>query len=86
MRTILAGAGYRDILIQRLETKVNIGKDVNDAANGALGSGMLLRAAAELDEAVREAIRERLRTLMAHYATPDGVALPGACWLVGATA
>ena len=86
VRAILAEAGFGNIRIQRLETKVNIGKDVNDAANGALGSGMLLRAAADLDKAAREAIRERLRTLMTRYATPDGVALPGACWLVGATA
>ena len=84
VRSILTGAGFRNICIERLATKVKLGADLDDAANGALGSGALLRAAAEVDEATREIIRGRLRNLMARYATPDGVALPGACWLVGA--
>ena len=84
VRSILTGAGFRNIRIERLATKVKLGADVADAANGALNSGALLRAAAELDEASREVIRGRLRNLMARYAVPDGVALPGACWLVGA--
>lgn len=84
VHSILTAAGFRDIHIERLATKVKLGVDVDDAANGALGSGALLRATAELDEAPREIIRVRLRNLMAQYAAPDGVALPGACWLVGA--
>jgi SAM-dependent methyltransferase len=86
VHSILTGAGFRDIHIERLATKVKLGVDVDDAANGALNSGALLRAAAELDEATCEVIRVRLRKLMTQYATPDGVALPGACWLVGAGA
>jgi len=84
VRSILTGAGFRNIRIERLATKVKLGADAVDAANGALNSGALLRAAAEVDETTREIIRGRLRNLMARYATPDGVALPGACWLVGA--
>ena len=84
--SILTGAGFCNIRIDRLATMVKLGVDVDDAANGALNSGTLLRAATEVDEATREIIRVRLRNLMARYAAPDGVALPGACWLVGATA
>ena len=74
VRSILTGARFRDIHIERLATKVKLGADVDDAANGALNSGALLRAAAELDEATRKIIRVRLRNLMTQYATPDGVA------------
>jgi SAM-dependent methyltransferase len=84
VRSTLTAAGFRNIRIERLATKVKLGADMDDAANGALGSGALLRAAAELDEATREIIRVRLRNLTTRYAAPDGVALPGACWLVGA--
>ena len=86
VHSILTGAGFRNIRIERLVTKVKLGVDVDDAANGALNSGALLRAASELDEDTREIIRVYLRELMAQYAAPDGVALPGACWLVGASA
>jgi len=84
VHSILAGAEFRNIHIERLAMEVKLGADVDDAGNGALGSGALLRAAAELDEPTREIILVRLRNLMAQYAAPDGVALPGACWLVGA--
>ncbi len=86
VHSILSGAGFHNIRIERLVTKVKLGVDVDDAANGALNSGALLRAASELDEDTREIISVYLRELMAQYAGPDGVALPGACWLVGATA
>jgi SAM-dependent methyltransferase len=86
VHSILTGAGFRNIRIERLATMVKLGADVDDAANGALNSGALLRAASELDKDTREIIRVYLRELMARYATPDGVALPGACWLVGASA
>ena len=84
VQAILTEAGFRNIWIERLETKVNLGVDIEDAANEALNSGALLRASAEMDAASRETIRGHLRSLMEQYVTPDGIAMPGACWLVGA--
>ena len=56
------------------------------AVEQALRVGPLARAAAEIDDATREKVREAVRGVMGRYATADGITPPAACWLVGAVA
>ncbi len=84
VRDILSHAGFENIRIERCNLPVKLGAKADEAADEALNSGALLHATADLDESVRESIRARLRNLMAQHATPEGITLPGACWLVGA--
>jgi hypothetical protein len=84
IRTILAGAGYRGIRIEKLDTVMDMGATVEDAAEQALRVGPLSRAAADLDEKTRADIRKVVRDALAPFATPAGIAPPAACWLVRA--
>jgi len=84
LRDIFKGAGYRDLLIEPLDTVVNLGATPDDAAAQVLNIGPLARAATGLDDAVREKIRTTVRDALAPYQKPEGVAPPAACWLVKA--
>lgn len=84
--TILAKAGYQNIRIEQLDTVVVMGATPAAAAAQALNIGPLARAAAELDDATRDRIRGVAETALAGFATPDGIAPPASCWLVGAGA
>jgi len=61
-----------------------MGGTVDEAVVEGLTIGPLARAAAELDEPTKNKIRERLATMYARYATPAGVQMPAAVWLVRA--
>jgi ubiquinone/menaquinone biosynthesis C-methylase UbiE len=82
--TILAKAGYQNIRIEQLDTVMVMGATPAEAAVQALNIGPLARAATGLDEAVRDKIRGVVESKMATFATERGIALPAACWLVGA--
>jgi len=83
--SIFARAGFREVALERLDTTMSMGADVEEAAVTALEIGPLARAAAELDEPAREKIRARVKTALAPYATPAGITPPAACWLVRAS-
>ena len=55
---------------------------VEDAVAEAFVRGPLARAAADLDEATRAPIRDRLAAVFERHARADGVYLPAAVWLV----
>jgi len=84
LRAILAEAGYRDIRVEKLDTVMDMGATLDDAAEQTLRVGPLSRAAADLDEKTRADIRKVVRDALAPFAAPDGVKPPAACWLVGA--
>ncbi|MEI9929789.1 MAG: methyltransferase domain-containing protein [Rhizomicrobium sp.] len=86
VKGILAKAGYRDIRIERLDSTMNMGATVDDAAEQALRIGPLARAVADVDDATRDRIREAVRGVLGRFATPAGIAPPAACWLTGAIA
>lgn len=83
---ILAKAGYHDIRTEALDTAVNLGATLDDAAAQVLNIGPLARAATGLDEATRDRIRDVVRGALTPYQMPEGVMPPAACWLVGAKA
>jgi hypothetical protein len=86
LKDILIKAGYRDIRIEKLDTTMNMGATVDEAVDQALRIGPLARAAAEVDDATRDKVREAVRGVLGRFATPEGITPPAACWLVGAVA
>lgn len=82
--SILKEASYGDIAVKPLDTTVNMGATVEEALTEALTIGPLARAAAELDEARRKKIRDRIAPAIARYETAYGVVAPAAVWLVSA--
>lgn len=66
------------------DSTMYMGATVEEAVTEGLTIGPLARAAAELDEPTKNRIRERLATMYARYATPSGVQMPAAVWLVRA--
>ncbi|MBV8799943.1 MAG: methyltransferase domain-containing protein [Alphaproteobacteria bacterium] len=84
IRSILDGAGFREIVVKPLDTTVNLGATAEDAVTEALTIGPLARAAAELDDAARKSIRARIKPLFDRYRTPYGITPPAAVWLVSA--
>lgn len=84
LRDIFTHAGYRELLIEPLDTVVNLGTTLDDAAEQVLNIGPLARAATGLDEAVRGNIRAAVKGALAPYQAAVGVTPPAACWLVRA--
>jgi SAM-dependent methyltransferase len=86
------GFARRDRLLQILpgasiepaSSTMGMGATLEEAVHHGLTIGPLARAAADVDEATRAAIRERLRDVYAPYVTPAGVKLPAAVWLLRA--
>lgn len=81
---VLREAGFRDIAVKPHDTTVNLGESVEDAVTEALTIGPLARAAAELDEHVRDNIRGRIAPVFERYKTPYGITPPAAVCLVSA--
>lgn len=81
---LLRQAGFASVAMCRLDTLIRMGSTPEEAADEALNSGELARQTARLSGAERAPIRARLTRLMARYAGPHGIALPGRAWLVRA--
>jgi hypothetical protein len=85
LRSILESAGFKAVRIEKLDSVMNMAPNAREAAQFALGIGPLARAAAELDDVTKTKIVARVSEALKKYETPSGVALPAACWLVGAS-
>lgn len=81
---LLRDSGFRHVTIKAHDTTVNLGETVEDAVTEALTIGPLARAAAELDEDVRNKIRARIAPVFERYKTRYGITPPAAVWLVSA--
>ncbi len=84
LKSILEGAGFNNVKIEKLDTVMHMAATARDAAQFSLGIGPLARAAAECDDATKARIVERVTDAMKKFETPAGVSPPAACWLVGA--
>lgn len=85
-RAILEGAGWREVSIAPFDAPMKMGRDVADAAwwSTQMGpAGAMLR---EAGEDKRDAVVAALTQALEPFAGADGVALPGAVWIVSATA
>jgi len=88
VRRILAEAGFRDVALKprELSLDIAIGKGLEAAVQSALEIGPANRALEGHPQEVREAARQSVREILTPYRQGDRVALPGAIWLVSATA
>ena len=86
LRSILEGAGFANVKIDKLDTVMHMARNARDAAQFSLGIGPLARAVAELDDATKQKIADRVAVALKQFETPTGVTPPAACWLVSAVA
>jgi ubiquinone/menaquinone biosynthesis C-methylase UbiE len=86
LKKILAEAGFSNPRLEKLEAHMNMGGDLDAAVDQAFKIGPLARALADADDALKDEARARVREVLAKFQTPRGIALPAACWLVGAEA
>jgi len=85
----LLAAGFRDPCFVRNDARLKLGNDVQEAAQFAtmLGpAGEVIRLAGDEGKRQLPTIMERIRVLMAPFATPTGVMAPTSVWIVTATA
>jgi len=84
VRDILTGAGYHEIGVEPLPTTLHVADDVAEALDFMQQVGPLSRALAELDEHTAPRALDAVREALAVHATPTGLDLGAACWLVSA--
>jgi hypothetical protein len=81
---ILKAAGFGTPSFQPIDHPVRLGMDVADAVDGLTSRGPLARQIAQATPQQVEAAKQAIAAALLPHATADGVALPGACWLVRA--
>lgn len=85
IRTILGGAGFQDIRIEKQDGVMAMGPDSAVIAAQTLQIGPLSRAVGEADAPTRAKIVEKVQGALEQFRTAEGeIAPPTACWLVGA--
>jgi len=84
LRTILEGAGWRDVAIEPCASVMHLGDTLTDAVDEAMTVGPLARAAQDLDEAALAKVRDAVTGALRAYEKPGSVAPPAAIWLVRA--
>lgn len=80
-------AGYKDIAFERVDAKVFVGKDLDDAVafQLALGpAGEVYREAGKRAEEQHAEIAQALRAQLAEYQGPNGVMMDSSSWKVTA--
>jgi SAM-dependent methyltransferase len=84
LHRILADANFSHIEIEPFDGTMNMGATLEEAAAEVVNIGPLARAAADLDDATREKIRQAIEVAYARYVSPAGIRPPAACWMVRA--
>jgi SAM-dependent methyltransferase len=86
VKSILGGAGFRDVRVEPLDTVMNLGEALDAAAEQMMQVGPLSRLLADIDAATRGKIVLAVQGALQPYTSEKGVRPPAACWLVGARA
>lgn len=81
---ILKEAGFAAISLQPLDRPIWMGRDVAEVVANADRFGPLARVFAEAEPSAAARAKAAIAEAVAPHATPEGVLMPGACWLVGA--
>ncbi len=84
VRGILVRAGFRSVSHEPLTGEMALGKTVDEALDFALQVGPAGSALREATPAQRAAASASIREALAAYATPDGVRMKYAAWIVTA--
>ena len=83
---ILGEAGFQRLRLEPIDRQIWMGPSVADVGAGAGRFGPLARAFAGAEPAAIDKARQAIAQVLAPHEGPDGVRLPGACWLVQANA
>ena len=83
---ILGEAGFQKLRLEPIDRQIWMGPSVADVLAGAGRFGPLARAFAGAEPAAIEKAKQAIAQALAPHEGPDGVRLPGACWLVQANA
>lgn len=83
---ILKESGFGAITLEPIDRPIWIGADVAEVVANAGRFGPMARAFAEATPAQAEKARAAIAEAIAPHQGADGVAMPGACWLVRARA
>lgn len=88
VRMILEGAGFREIALTPVDLDYRIAGAGGpaEAAEFAMLFGPLTRLIGQLSEERRQEVRAALENFFKDHATPEGVSLPAAFWVVQARA
>ena len=86
VRLILEGAGFADVAFEGLDTTITIGGSgsLDESVRNMLTFGLISRAIREANVQDTTEIAASLREAVAPYATPTGVRMKSACWVVTA--
>ena len=84
VRGILERAGFRSVSHEPLSGEIALGRTVDEALDFALQIGPAGSALREATPAQRAAASASIREALAAYATPDGVRMKYAAWIVTA--
>ena len=83
----LHAAGWRDPVFRRVDARLSIGRDVDDAVEFALSvgpAGEVVRLAGPQGVAKKAECVAAVRKVMAAFATPEGICAPSSMWIVTA--
>jgi SAM-dependent methyltransferase len=84
---ILLASGYRSIALERIESPIMIGRDVDEAIEFALAlgpAGEMIRLAGAEGERRRPQVVAALRETLAQFSTAEGFRAPASTWVVSA--
>jgi SAM-dependent methyltransferase len=84
VRDILSGAGFTALNIEALNEPLSVGggQNLDETANFLVHIGPLGRLLRDAEDDVRARVAESVRDAIAPFATPEGVRMPSAAWLV----
>jgi SAM-dependent methyltransferase len=86
LRTILSGAGFGDIDLQRVDAAISLGATPRSAAESVVQVGPVSRLVREVGAEHLPIILDAVERALAPLAAPDGhVSLNGSTWIVSAT-
>jgi len=83
---ILGEAGFQKLRLEPIDRQIWMGPSVADVVAGAGRFGPLARVFAGAEPAAIVKAKQAIAQALAPHEGPDGVRLPGACWLVQANA
>ena len=84
---MLLGAGYRDVVFERCDLQICIGRDVDEAVSFAMAlgpAGEIIRLAGEQGERRKPEVEAALRETFAVFSRSDGIWAPSSTWFVSA--
>ncbi len=83
--SLFEAAGFTGVTSTPIDEAMVLGADTEDAYAFFSQAGLAKGLSQDLDEAQKKAGFANLKRFLADHATPDGVLVPSAAWVIGAT-